>query len=204
MNFTVTTLELHSNNTIVNSTGGSGNVLVTGDDPASYLTSVIGNASLSWIAEQLRTDTRFLAIVAPHAPHVSATPAPWYETAFAEAKAPRTPSYNLSVPDNHWMIGQNPPLGSDQEAAIDLHHRDRWRTLLSVDDLVMEVHALLLDVGKLDQVTLLYTSDHGYHCASPSPAPQRRCCAVVLPAADTVPVFYSYAVGQMRIPTCKL
>jgi hypothetical protein len=59
------------------------------------------------------------------------------------------------------MIGQNPPLGSNQAAEIDAHHRDRWCSLLSVDDLVVAVHSLLQSHGKLDQVTLLYTSDHG-------------------------------------------
>lgn len=33
-----------------------------------------------------------------------------HETKFADLKAPRTPAYNLSAPDHHWLVSSQPPL----------------------------------------------------------------------------------------------
>ena len=46
---------------------------------------------------------------------------------------------------------------------IDDWFRKRWRTLLSVDDLVDNVLRELEDMGELDNTFVLYTSDNGYH-----------------------------------------
>ena len=86
-----------------------------------YSTSVIGNVSLSWISDQVKGDpTRpFLVYVAVKAPHIQdgpsfpqATPAPWYSDAKLSGRnyAPRTPNYNVSCPDHHWLVRQQPPL----------------------------------------------------------------------------------------------
>merc|ERR1711974_491273 len=41
--------------------------------------------------------------------------------------------------------------------------RNRWRTLLSVDDLVAKVHHALKSFSMLDNTYIILTSDHGYH-----------------------------------------
>jgi hypothetical protein len=55
----------------------------------------------------------FFAYVAPKAPHIEdgpgwpmAQPAPWYNQSslFEGIKAPRTPNWNLSAPDHHWLV----------------------------------------------------------------------------------------------------
>eukprot|EP01050_Picozoa_sp_SAG11_P010642 SAG11_NODE_1078_length_5963_cov_5.690825_3_plen_130_part_00 len=33
-----------------------------------------------------------------------------HETKFAKLKAPRTPAYNLSAPDHHWLVSSQQPL----------------------------------------------------------------------------------------------
>ena len=78
----------------------------------------------------------FFAYVGPHAPHYPAYPAPWYETAFSDVTIPVTPNYNLSSPDKAQHVRQNAGLTEEAKCWEDQHFRDRWRSLLSVDDLV--------------------------------------------------------------------
>ena len=53
----------------------------TGAAPDDYTTSVLGNASLTWINQVLESGKDhppFYAWIGPHAPHLPSTPAPWY------------------------------------------------------------------------------------------------------------------------------
>jgi glucan phosphoethanolaminetransferase (alkaline phosphatase superfamily) len=45
---------------------------------------------------------------------------------------------------------------------IHQHFRDRWATLLSVDDIVDAVHTKLGEQGLLGKTFMFYSSDHGY------------------------------------------
>jgi N-acetylglucosamine-6-sulfatase len=60
---------------------GTGSVHQTGNEPANYTTSLLGNASLAWIRSivgQGKDHPPFFAFMGPHAPHLPSTPAPWY------------------------------------------------------------------------------------------------------------------------------
>ena len=103
-----------------------------------------------------------------------ATPAPWYENEFKGHKAPRTPNYNFSATDHHYVIRSQPPMTKDQASDSDNLFADRWRSLLSVDDITKEVVALLNKYNQLDNTYILWTSDHGFQ------------------------------LGQFRLPSCKL
>ena len=141
-----------------------------------YSTSVIGNVSLSWISDQVKGDpTRpFFAYIAVKAPHIQdgpgfpqATPAPWYTDAKLSGRnyAPRTPNYspyNVSCPDHHWLVRQQPPLTELEANKVDELYASRLRTLLSVDDLVEDLVATLDNLGVLDNTYILFTSDNGY------------------------------------------
>lgn len=89
------------------------------------------------------------------------TPAPWYESAFPEVKNLVTPAFNATgmghVP---WLQNQR-PLSVSEAASYDKVFADRWRTLLSVDDLVEAVVHELADANLLSKTFIFYTSDHG-------------------------------------------
>lgn len=134
------------------------------------------------------------------------TPAPWYEDALPDLRAPRSPAYNLSatvrcadmhhdtyerahpstVPgepptvvastDRFWFptleqghvpfIAVEPPLTSVAEASdlsdehrLDKQFNDRWRTLLSVDDLVSAVVETLEKTGLASNTYIFYSSE---------------------------------------------
>ena len=156
-----------------NGKGGS-KVWQAGDSPHDYLTSLIGNASISFIKNALKEDKPFFAYIAPHAPHLPATPAPWYNNTFNNFTAPRTPSYNYTALDHHWVIRQQEHLTGDIESIIDELYRNRFRTLLSVDDIMIAITNLLQDHNELDNTYFIWTSDHGYQ------------------------------LGQFNLPCCKL
>lgn len=79
-----------------------------GDSPTDYDTAVVGNATLDWLREVSvggATAPPFVAFVALHAPHIPATPAPWYASApIPTALAPRTPNWNVGWEGKHWQI----------------------------------------------------------------------------------------------------
>jgi N-acetylglucosamine-6-sulfatase len=151
-----------------------------------YQTTQIGNRTLRWLdaaidaatgtttaaaieaaadaatAGAAAAGTPFFAYIGPHAPHYPAQPAPWYEHAFDDVDAPRTPNYNLSSPDKAAHVRQNPPLDAGAACWENQHFRDRWSSLLSVDDLIRDVYDKLEARGVLDTTFILYSSDHGY------------------------------------------
>lgn len=100
---------------------------------------------------------------APHSPFVAAKR---HEQAFEDVIALRTPSFNLpSRPlDKHWLVRMPPsPLPEDVLQNIDSIYRQRWQTLLAVDDLVESVHEKLKERGLLENTYIIFTSDNGYH-----------------------------------------
>ena len=129
-----------------------------------YQTSQIGNRSLAWLDDVVARDALpFFMYLGPHAPHFPADPAPWYENEFGGAKAPRTPNYDLESPNKTAHIRQNPGMTDPMKCWVDELFRDRWRTLLSVDDMVEAVFIRLDNHGLLDNTYFFYAADHGYH-----------------------------------------
>ena len=129
----------------------------TTSDAAAYMTHVIGNATVQWLrAVRARGRAPFFAYVAPHAPHQPAEAAPEHAAAFAGRKAPRTPAWNASCPEHHWVVGMQPPLTAAQAALSDDMFERRWRALLSVDELVGALVAEVDAMGELDNTFFLY------------------------------------------------
>lgn len=132
----------------------------------TYQTAQFGNRTLDWLdelhADPVRSQKPFFAYVGPHAPHFPAQPAPWYEHAFDDVTIPITPNYNVSSPGKAQHVRQNPPLNAQAKCWEDQHFRDRWASLLSVDDLLDELVAKLESQGVLSKTFIFYSSDHGY------------------------------------------
>eukprot|EP00051_Salpingoeca_urceolata_P014663 m.187013 g.187013 ORF g.187013 m.187013 type:complete len:405 (-) comp18150_c1_seq6:22-1236(-) len=124
--------------------------------------------SIAWLQDVMSTPGHkpFMAYIAPKAPHVPSQPAHWYTTEFDEPSLDRyykTPNFNVSAPDHHWVVAQQGPLTDPQVKEIDDLFRNRWRTLLSVDDLIDDVIAVVDAHGELKNTYFFSTSDHGYN-----------------------------------------
>lgn len=75
---------------------------------------------------------------------------------------PKEVYYNHPGSDKHSFISTNPAIDSAAEAAIQIEHGNRLRTLLSVDDAIKGVRDYLVEVGEWENTYLIFTSDHGY------------------------------------------
>ncbi|XP_053505758.1 N-acetylglucosamine-6-sulfatase [Ictalurus furcatus] len=128
-----------------------------------YLTDVLANISLDFLQYKSNYKPFFMMVSTP-APHSPWTAAPQYEGQFSNIKAPRDPSFNTHSKDKHWLIRQaKNPMANSSVQFLDDAYRKRWRTLLSVDDLVEKVVKKLEVQGKLENTYILFTSDNGYH-----------------------------------------
>eukprot|EP00463_Aulacantha_scolymantha_P001085 TRINITY_DN1754_c0_g1_i1.p2 TRINITY_DN1754_c0_g1~~TRINITY_DN1754_c0_g1_i1.p2 ORF type:complete len:130 (+),score=23.85 TRINITY_DN1754_c0_g1_i1:347-736(+) len=67
----------------------------TNGEFAGYTTSIVANKSIAWV-KKVAPLGPFMVTVAPKAPHIASTPAPWYKTGtwIDNLSAPRTPDYN--------------------------------------------------------------------------------------------------------------
>jgi N-acetylglucosamine-6-sulfatase len=109
----------------------------------NYSTSVIGNISIAWIKHVVAEDPSrpFFAYIAPKAAHEPFNPAPWYRTAW-DASWPQTepqdnPAWNCSASsrsDHHGNIATENLISSQASIVITDIFKNRWRTLMSVDD----------------------------------------------------------------------
>ena len=129
-----------------------------------YQTSQLSNRTALWLDALAARPVPppFFMYVGPHAPHWPAIPAPWHEDAFPDGAVPRTPNYNCGNEGKVRHIQQNPPMIEALKCWQDQQFRDRWRTLLSVDDLVGVVYDKLVEHGFADSTYMVYSSDHGY------------------------------------------
>lgn len=138
-----------------------------------YTTSVVGNASLSWIrsvVSQGAGHKPFFAYLGPHAPHLPSTPAPWYaDHPVGNTPVPKDVYYNYSGIGKHSFGGNasslaalEPIINAADEAAIAAEHGRRLQTLLSVDDIVGALNAYLVKAGEWENTFFITASDHGY------------------------------------------
>ena len=58
---------------------------------------------------------------------------------------------------------ETPAMSAQKIAFVDLLHRRRLQTLLSVDDSIARIFHTLQSLGIEDETYIFFTSDHGYH-----------------------------------------
>lgn len=107
-----------------------------------------------------------MAIVSPPAPHSPFIPAKRHESFFTNISALRTPNFNVDSDelDKHWLVRMPPsPLTPDLVAIIDSFYRQRWQTLLAVDELIESMVIQLKRQNLYDNTYIVFTSDNGYH-----------------------------------------
>uniref|UniRef100_A0A8C2PNX6 N-acetylglucosamine-6-sulfatase n=1 Tax=Cyprinus carpio TaxID=7962 RepID=A0A8C2PNX6_CYPCA len=128
-----------------------------------YLTDVLANISIDFLENKSNRRPFFMMVSTP-APHSPWTAAPQYESSFPNTEAPRDPNFNIHGKDKHWLIRQaKTPMTNSSVEFLDKAYRKRWRTLLSVDDLVEKVVRKLEVRGELSNTYVIFTSDNGYH-----------------------------------------
>ena len=140
--------------------------------PENYSTAVIGNLSLAWLEAGLvavaRGGAPSLAYIAPKAPHEPFLPAPWYAEHWDPSwpeREPRPPVWNASAAlraKHHGVVADQPLLSDAAAAVITRIFKNRWRSLMSVDDVVAAVVGAVDAAGQADSTFFFFTSDHGF------------------------------------------
>lgn len=108
-----------------------------------------------------------MAYIAPKAAHEPFNPAPWYEDAWDPtwpAHEPRPVAWNASFAaraGHASVIPHNDMLTEQAATLITDIFKNRWRTLMSVDDLIYDVVSLCDELGLSDNTYIFYSSDHG-------------------------------------------
>ena len=152
----------------------------------NYSTSVIGNVSLAWIRSVVNkahtpattsdssssTATAahqpFFAYIAPKAAHEPFNPAPWYVDHWDPAwptHEPRPVNWNCSAESrahHHGAIATAPMIDAPGAAVITGVFQNRWRTLMSVDDVIGAVFSECVKLGVAENTYFFYSSDHGF------------------------------------------
>ena len=136
----------------------------------NYTVSVVGNVSTAWIrhVHAQNPERPFFAYIAPKAVHEPFIPAPWYLDTWKAGwpeHEPRPAPWNASAAarrDHHGTVATAPQLTADAAAVVTGVFKNRWRQLLSVDDLIRDVVALCEELGVEEHTYFLYTSDHGF------------------------------------------
>jgi N-acetylglucosamine-6-sulfatase len=143
--------------------------------PRLYQTDVIGRKAVGFIRRRAPDEAPFFLSVAFLAPHHESgytqrltgklvRPAPRHRGRFAQAALRRPPGYNeADLSDKPWFVGRwNRPLTPRRNAAIRTRMRERWESLLAVDEAVAAIVRELSRTGELDDTYVIFTSDNGY------------------------------------------
>lgn len=136
------------------------------DYATDYFTDVVANRSYSFLANTSRDYPNqpwfmYLATPASHGPD---TCAPQYcNVTFDGATAPRNPNFNHWSGDKHWLMRWAPPMTYQKELATDQLLLKRWRTLLSVDDIVEQLINRVTALKQMDNTFFFFFADNGYH-----------------------------------------
>ncbi|XP_055957951.1 N-acetylglucosamine-6-sulfatase [Patella vulgata] len=130
-----------------------------------YLTDVIHRRGMEFLNQQSADGDPFFMMLSTPACHEPFTPAPQYADNFTGMVAPRDGSYNKHGDEGkHWLIRQAiTPMPNDTVILVDDIFRNRWRTLLSVDDMVEDVYNTVKAKNMIDNTYFIFSSDNGFH-----------------------------------------
>jgi N-acetylglucosamine-6-sulfatase len=138
------------------------------NSPGNYSTSVIGNISINWIKKVAKQGKPFFAYIAPKAAHEPFDPPTWYRDHWDPSwpqHEPRGENWNCSAEsrrNHHGNIPKHPLITSEASKVITGVFKNRWRTLMAVDDLIGELVRTIDELGLSDSTYFFYSSDHGF------------------------------------------
>jgi N-acetylglucosamine-6-sulfatase len=143
-----------------------------------YYTSVVTNMAKDWLKDRTKKDRPFCLMLGHKAPHSFYFPDKKYEHTFDQVTI-NYPATSIMLKDKPAWITQRldtwhgiyGPLfdyrknfpDRSPEAVKDFAAMTRayWGTILSVDDSVGELYALLKEMGQLDNTLIIFTGDNG-------------------------------------------
>jgi len=128
-----------------------------GTSPRDYGTDVYLRMATRFVQRSVHAGMPFFAYLPVYAPHEPATPAPADVDRYADAHAPRTPSYDQADVSNMPVyIRDLPQFTPDEEAAIDHLYQLRIESLQAVDRGVADLVATLRSLHALRNTYIVF------------------------------------------------
>ena len=133
----------------------------------NYWTDVLDREVLAYLDSRARELKPFFLYVAPSAPHESDGKPPIsaerHKGLFSNLALPQPPNYNEDTSDKNNLTRNLSPLTASDKKAMTKSHRQRVRSLQSVDEMVGDIIGKLQAQGKLADTYIVFTSDNGFH-----------------------------------------
>ena len=138
--------------------------------PGVYRTNVETENALDLIERQVDRDPEqpFFLLLQPLGPHREQRDSGGmidekYKNEFAGATVPASPSFNeFDFSDKRGWTRELPLLDRGRIDLVNFHYRNRLIATKSLDDMVGEIRAKLVELGIEDQTYVILTSDNGY------------------------------------------
>lgn len=140
--------------------------------PANYIDTVLGSKVNGLLKAWAPSPKPFFLYYNPNNPHGEKgtpfwstrdpEPAPRYLGTLGDIQAPRPPNFDEpNVSDKPKQIRDIPRLSDQEKADIDRRYRGRLESLLSVDDEIKKIVALVRKFGDKRKTFFIFTSDNG-------------------------------------------
>lgn len=145
-----------------------------------YATDITGDLALEFL-DGVPAEQPFCLVYQFKAPHRPFTPAPRHAGLFADIEPEKPATYDddyatrelaATAQDMRFDVSMGPDYGSEipdgltesqrRDWIFARFRRDRWRTIVGVDENVGRVLDWLETTGRAEDTLVIYTSDHGY------------------------------------------
>jgi N-acetylglucosamine-6-sulfatase len=145
------------NNIPVNDNGQSGTL-------TDHSTDVFAQEASDFIRSRKDNPDPFFLFIGTTAPHGPPDVAERYQGSFADTLLPRPPNFDEEdISDKPQWLKSSPRLSQDQVDNLQRQHRERLRSMLSVEDLLRQTITTLQETSELANTYIVFTSDNGYH-----------------------------------------
>jgi len=143
------------------------------NSPESYSTDLFKEKSIEFIDQSAADGDPFFLLLSLYAPHGPSVPALRHSEMLAGLEYPKKPSFNeADISDKPNVIQDLTRNGDEIDAGdADTLYSLRARTMLAVDELVVDLIQKLEENGQLENTYIFFTSDNGFgigeHALSP-------------------------------------
>jgi arylsulfatase A-like enzyme len=143
----------------------NGPLVKYGNSAEEYSTDVFNERSMQFIDQSVADGDPFFLLLSVYAPHGPSKSAPRHTEMLADLTYPQKPSFNEEdVSDKPEIIQALASTGNEIDGGdADYLYQQRARTLLAVDELVVDVIRKLEQNGQLENTYIFFTSDNGLH-----------------------------------------
>jgi arylsulfatase A-like enzyme len=142
----------------------NGPLVQYGDSPENYSTDVFKEKAFKFIDQSTADKDPFFLLLAVYAPHGPSTPAERHVNLLDGLTYPQKPSFNEpDISDKPKIIQALANTGDVVDVGdADTLYGQRARTMLAVDELVVDLVKKLEQNGQLDNTYIFFTSDNGF------------------------------------------